>query len=101
MGKVYVICVEQVFDEDYFFCMECLNSFVFVDRIDVVNLNVYVFGGVRIVEGSYSYIFGVGQCRVFLFYVDIQICFCYFCQCVQISLEIFFLVFQNKFEISS
>ena len=30
----------------------------------------YVSGGVRTVEGSYSYIFGVGQCRTLLLYAD-------------------------------
>lgn len=39
----------------------------------MVNLNAYVSGGVRTVEGSYSYIFGVGQCRALLLYADIQI----------------------------
>ena len=67
----------------------------------MVNLNAYVSGGVRTVEGSYSYIFGVGQCRALLLYADIQIRLCHLCQCVQTSLEIFFLAFQNKFEISS
>ena len=75
--------------------------FALVDRTDVVNLNAYVSGGVRTVEGSYSYIFGVGQCRALLLYADIQIRLCHLCQCVQTSLEIFFLAFQNKFEISS
>ena len=100
-GKVYATCVEQASDEDHFFRTERPNSFAFVDRTDVVNLNAYVSGGVRTVEGSYSYIFGVGQCRARLLYADIQIRLCHLCQCVQTSLEIFFLAFQNKFEISS
>ena len=77
------------------------TCFAFVDRTDVVNLNAYVSGGVRNVEGSYSYIFSVVQCRALLLYSDIQIRLCHLCQCVQTSLEIFFLAFQNKFEISS
>ena len=67
----------------------------------MVNLNANVSGRVRTVENCHSHILGACQCRILLFYADIQIRLCHLCQCVQTSLEIFFLAFQNKFEISS
>ena len=67
----------------------------------MVNLNAYVSGGVRTVDGSYSSIFCVGKCRAPLLYAYLHIRLCHLVQCVPTWLEIFFLAFQNKFEISS
>ena len=67
----------------------------------MVNLNANVSGRVRTVENCHSHILGACQCRILLFYADIQIRLRHFSQCIESCLEVFFLTFQNEFEIGS